>query len=91
MLNETQQQLNSIAAQLQSHIAHNDGTVYAVEDLQQALANWLELSIESLVEDAMFHTVEGDRSQAFNRRAWELQLARLKPLEVKEVREAIAA
>ena len=31
---------------------------------------------------------EGDRAQAFNRRAWELEVKRLKPVEVKE---AIAA
>jgi hypothetical protein len=91
MLDEIQEQLNSAATQVQAHIAQNDGTVYSVEDLQRALSAWLELSIEALVEDAMFHVVEGDRAQAFNRRAWELQLARLKPVEVEEVREAIAA
>lgn len=84
MLSEIQQQLNSAAVQLQAHIAHNDGTVYQVEDLQRALNIWLELSIECLVEDATFHTVEGDRAQAFNRRAWELQLARLQPVEVND-------
>jgi len=90
MLDQIQEQLNSAAAQLKAHIAHNDGTVYQVEDLQRALNSWLELSIEALVDDAMFHTVEGDRSQAFNRHAWETQLARLKPVQI-EVSEKVAA
>jgi hypothetical protein len=37
--------------------------------------------VEALVEDALFHTVEGDRAYAFNRRAFEVQLRKLQPVE----------
>lgn len=90
MLDDVKPQLNSVAAQLQERIALNEGTIYRLDDLQQALTNWLELSIEALVDDAMFHTIEGDRSQAFNRHAWENQLSRLEPVQV-QASERIAA
>jgi hypothetical protein len=73
----TQTALQSAAAELQARFAQESGEQYCVTDLQRALSQWLELSIESLVEDAVFHTVEGDRSHAFNRRAFEIQLRKL--------------
>lgn len=69
------------ATELQTHYAHEYGDAYRIEDLEQALHNWLELSLESLVEDVLFHTIEGDRSYAFNRSAFELQMQRLQPIE----------
>ncbi|HEY9644532.1 MAG TPA: hypothetical protein V6C57_28810 [Coleofasciculaceae cyanobacterium] len=72
--------LNQTAIALQARFAQETGECYCVEDLQQALTHWLELSIEELVDDALFHTVEGDRAYAFNRRAFELQMQRLQPL-----------
>jgi hypothetical protein len=76
-----QQALQEAAIALRLRYAHEMGETYRVEDLQQVLTHWLELSIEALVEDALFHTVEGDRAYAFNRRAFELQLQRLQPLD----------
>lgn len=73
----TQAALQSVATELQARFVEESGEQYCVEDLQIALSHWLELSIESLVEDALFHTVEGDRSHAFNRRAFEMQLRKL--------------
>ncbi len=73
----TQVALQAAATELQARLAEASGERYRVEDLQMALAHWLELSIESLVEDALFHALEGDRSYAFNRRAFETQLCRL--------------
>lgn len=71
--------LKTAALELQAHFAREEGELYRTEDLQQALTQWLELSIESLLEDALFHTVAGDRAYAFNRRAFELQLQKLQP------------
>jgi hypothetical protein len=86
--------LNQTAIALQVRFAQETGDRYGVEDLQQALTHWLELSIEELVDDALFHTVEGDRAYAFNRRAFELQIKRLQPLPhlaAKTPEPAIAA
>jgi len=73
----TQAALQTAATELQARLVEESGERYRVEDLQTALAHWLELSIESLVEDALFHAIEGDRSYAFNRRAFETQLRKL--------------
>lgn len=76
---DTQAALESAAVELQARYAAAYGERYRVEDLQTALHRWLELSIESLVEDVLFHTLEGDRSYAFNRHAFEIQLRQLQP------------
>lgn len=77
--------LQRAAARLQDHFVREEGEVYRVEDLEQALASWLELSVEALVDDALFHTVEGDRSFAFNRRAFESQMKRLQPVDPTQI------
>jgi hypothetical protein len=69
--------LGTAAVELQRHFVREHGERYRVEDLQAALTHWLELSVELLVEDVLFHTVEGDRSYTFNRRAFELQMQQL--------------
>ncbi|MBW4660865.1 MAG: hypothetical protein KME15_19500 [Drouetiella hepatica Uher 2000/2452] len=69
--------LNQTAIALQTHFVQETGEWYGAEDLQRALTQWLELSIEALAEDALFHAVEGDRAYAFNRRAFELQMQRI--------------
>jgi hypothetical protein len=74
------QSLREAATQLQSYYLEENGTHYRVEDLQRCLESWLELSIESLVEDVLFHTTEGDRSYAFNRSAFDQQLQKIQPL-----------
>jgi hypothetical protein len=76
-----QDTLKDTAFQLQSHFIREEGNTYEIEDLQQALDRWLELSVESLLEDVLFHTVEGDRAYAFNRRAFELQMERIQPIQ----------
>lgn len=78
----TEDALYTAAVELRTRFIEEYGDCYRVEDLQTALTHWLELSIESLVEDVLFHTVEGDRTYAFNRRAFEIQLKKLQP-EVK--------
>ncbi|MFM7426038.1 MAG: hypothetical protein ACKO7W_13780 [Elainella sp.] len=76
----TQMALQAAAVELRARFVDEFGEDYRLEDLQAALSHWLELSIESLVEDALFHTVEGDRSHAFNRRAFEMQIRKLQPV-----------
>ncbi|NJR57750.1 MAG: hypothetical protein HC769_02115 [Cyanobacteria bacterium CRU_2_1] len=75
--------LKDMAVKLQAHFLHEEGEGYRVEDLQQALTRWLEASIDSLVEDALFHTVEGDRSCAFNRRVFEQQMKRIQSIDAR--------
>jgi hypothetical protein len=75
-----QQSLKQTAIALRTRYVHETGETYRVEELQQALTQWLELSIETLVDDALFHTAEGDRAYAFNRRAFELKLQQLQPI-----------
>ncbi len=76
-----QDTLNEAANQLKDHFIREEGSAYSIEDLQQALSNWLDLSVESLLDDVLFHVVEGDRAYAFNRRAFELQMQRLQPVQ----------
>jgi hypothetical protein len=76
-----QSALKSAAAELQSRFLQEEGELYRADDLQQALNHWLELSIESLVDDVLFHAVEGDRSYAFNREAFESQMRRVQPMK----------
>jgi hypothetical protein len=76
-----QSALKLAASELQSHFLHEEGELYRTDDLQQALNHWLELSIESLVDDVLFHAVEGDRSYAFNREAFEAQMRRMQPVK----------
>lgn len=78
-----QRSLHRAAIALQTHYCNRDGSVYQVNDLQQVLTTWLELSIEELVDDVLFHTVEGDRAYAFNRSAFERQLNRVQPTGVE--------
>lgn len=80
--------LDEAAIELQTHFVEEYGERYAVEELQVALTRWLELSIEALVEDVVFHTVEGDRTYAFNRRAFEMQLQKSKPELLASVPQA---
>lgn len=86
-----QSAFQTAAVELEARLVEDYGECYRVEDLQAALTQWLELSIESLVEDVLFHTVEGDRTHAFNRRAFELQLTRLQPIEIQPHRSRIKA
>jgi hypothetical protein len=88
--NPLQAALHETAIDLQAHFFQEEGEIYRVEDLQRALENWLELSMEALVEDAFFHVVEGDRSSAFNRSAFESQMKRLRPVEVSETRQPVS-
>lgn len=76
-----QTDLKAAAEVLQAHYLHEAGTIYQLADLEQALITWLELSVEALAQDAVFHVIEGDRTYAFNRPAFEQQLRQIEPTE----------
>lgn len=57
---------------------------YSVECLQTVLIQWLELSIESLAEDAVFHCVEGQNDISFNRRAFKFFLNKYVPQPISQ-------
>ncbi len=75
-----QSTLKDAAIELQARYLQEEGEVYRLEDLQKALTHWLELSIETLAEEALFHVAEGDRTTAFNREGFELQMRRIQLL-----------
>jgi hypothetical protein len=77
--------LSEAASQLQAYFLREEGSEYAVADLEHVLDRWLELSMERLLEDVLFHVVEGDRAYAFNRRAFELQMEQIQPRQTDAV------
>jgi hypothetical protein len=74
--------LSEAASQLQAYFLREEGSEYEVADLEHVLDRWLELSMERLLEDVLFHVVEGDRAYAFNRRAFELQMEQIQPRQI---------
>lgn len=86
-----QSAFQTAAAELEARFVEEYGERYRVEDLQAALTRWFELSIESLMEDVLFHTVDGDRAYAFNRRAFEMQLRKIQPIEIQSRPSTIKA
>jgi hypothetical protein len=78
----TQSVLKAAAVELQARFLEEYGESYRIEDLHAALSHWLELSVEALLDDVLFHTVEGDRAYAFNRRAFEMQMKKIQPRAV---------
>jgi hypothetical protein len=64
-----QDTLSDAASQLKNRFIREEGNAY-----------WLQLSVESLIDDVLFHVVEGDRAYAFNRRAFEIEMQRLQPI-----------
>lgn len=54
----------------------NDSLVYELSDIENVLVNWLELSIEELATEALYHCISGDTSQAIGRRTFKQLLDR---------------
>ena len=75
-----QSQLFQSALVIQSQLAFEQGAEYRREDIQKALITWLELSIESLVEDALFHCTDANSTHAYNRSAFERALKKVRPI-----------
>jgi hypothetical protein len=67
---------------IQEHFQYAHGTTYTHESIAQALTHWIELSIESLAEEASRHVIEADRVIAFNRSGF--QVSRLKEQTVEQ-------
>jgi hypothetical protein len=67
--------LSGSAQQVQAALFERMGEVFALPDLMDTLARWLESSIEQLCEDACELVLTGDRTYAsFNRNYFEQQL-----------------
>jgi hypothetical protein len=67
--------LSNSAAQIQALLAKN-GEHHSIQEITLILSRWLELSIEELCEDALYHCVTGDRAYAFNKQGFENLLKR---------------
>ena len=67
------------ARQAQAWYEQEQGEYYAVVDLAQAFTNWIEGCVEDLASDAFEHCIAGDRTYAFNRRAFKRTVAHLDP------------
>lgn len=65
------QELTSFAPRIQKLISENSDRQFSVEQVEAALVTWLESVVESLVEDCIFHTVNGSPSFALGRSAFE--------------------
>lgn len=79
------------AEKAQAYLEHEQGVHYAVNDLKNAFIKWLEISIEQLTDDAMYHCLEGDRSLAFNRQSFTLALEKLTPAHTPQEADELAA
>jgi hypothetical protein len=75
--------LNDAAIRIQSELLNRTGEEFELVDLNGVLAQWLEMSIESLAEDAVYHCVEGDCSYAFNQDGFNRLLKKV-PSKVKQ-------
>ncbi|MFM7448532.1 MAG: hypothetical protein ACKO24_08040 [Leptolyngbyaceae cyanobacterium] len=73
------------ASQIQRSLSEQ-GNDYTPEQVQQALVGWIESSIESLAEDAVFHCSPGQRPNRFNPDAFKTALSK-----VSKRREVVAA
>ncbi|HEY9663178.1 MAG TPA: hypothetical protein V6C65_32435 [Allocoleopsis sp.] len=65
-----QEAIAAAAPQAQVFLQQQEGSHYRLEDIQAALLKWLELSIEQLADEVLYHCLEGDRALAFNRVAF---------------------
>lgn len=68
--------LGAAALEIQQRLCA-EGRYLTPETIEKTLTLWLETSIEALAEEALWHCLEGDRTNAFNRRAFEDGLRRL--------------
>jgi hypothetical protein len=79
------------AEQVQVHLEQEKGVHYSVNDLKNVLVKWLELSIEQLAEEAMYHCLEGDRAYAFNRCGFTQALEKLTPAYTPQQADELVA
>jgi hypothetical protein len=74
--------LNQSAIKIQAELLDRTGEWYELPALNEALARWLEFSIEALCEDAVEHCVICDRSYAFNRHGFDSLLKKVPSVNV---------
>jgi len=84
---ESIRSLGAAAPTIQARLIEK-GRNYSIADINEALAYWLELTIEELCDEAVYHCAEGDRSNVVNRAGFETAL---KTIDRRIAREAQAA
>ena len=86
--------LQQAAVSAQAWLQREKGEYYRVNDLKQAFVHWLELCLEQLAEEAMYHAFEGDRTFAVNRQDFQAQLEKLPyamtPQDAEELEKHVA-
>ncbi|NEZ54313.1 hypothetical protein [Adonisia turfae] len=62
--------LRLAAPLIRQWLIENDSLVYELSAIEDVLVNWLELSIEELATEALYHCLSGDTSQTIGRRTF---------------------
>jgi hypothetical protein len=86
-----QESVVDAAEKAQAYLEQEKGVHYSVNDLKNVLVKWLELSIEQLAEEAMYHCLEGDRAYAFNRAGFTQALEKLSPAYTPQQADELVA
>lgn len=73
---EILERLTEAAPYIQQWLANNRDEIYSTQQVEAALRVWLQRSVEGLVEDAIFHCVEGSSPFATGRNDFQLGLQR---------------
>jgi hypothetical protein len=73
-LSVSEELIDEAAKNLQQFFMQQDGTVYDLVVLQQAIILWLKLSVEQLAQEADWHCRTGIAQYAFNRDGFEIAL-----------------
>lgn len=79
------------AEKAQVYLEQEKGIHYPVNDLKTVLVKWLELSVEQLAEEALYHCLEGDRAYAFNRCGFTQALEKLTPVHTPQQADELVA
>jgi hypothetical protein len=71
--NDALNSLNDVSTEVQAALAERDEH-HSVDEINSVLSRWLDLCVESLCNDAVYHCVSGDRTYAFGRQEFEMLL-----------------
>ncbi len=70
------QALHDAAPYIREWLATNRDQLYSLTQIESALHCWAERSLAALIEECVFHCVEGSTPHAVGRHDFELGLAR---------------
>ncbi len=77
---DLQTRLAEIAPAIQTWLAINREAHYSETEIEQALTIWLERSLDSLLDEALYHCVAGSAVHAVGRHDFQLALSNLHSL-----------